>query len=577
MSTIVWEDDVSGNFNTSSNWDTGIVPGAADSARITAVGSAYTVTSSTGNIVSDIQTSADATLLIASGTFTATNGTGSGFNAGLIQVGNNTNFQIGGTVRNSGSIALQSAGNTTTLEILAGGASLRSGGEVKLSDNGANRIIGANATATLTNVNNTIDGGGQLGAGQMTFVNQADGIVRATTATSLVLNTGAQTVINAGLLEATTGTLVIQNTTVDNSGGGDIQANGGNVNLQTAHIIGGTLGTSGGGAFQVVDRGSLLDGTTSAVHNDGTVNILNNQYLTIAGDIDNGAGINLQSAGNDTRLVIDNAGATLSGGGTVSLSNNPANSIIGNSATATLTNANNTISSGGQLGGGSMKFVNQANGTVEANLGTALTINTGTRTVDNRGLFDADAGSTLNIASNLKNTGTLVADGTIFVSGIVTGGGGALINDGGTLRFGAASSAAVDFAEATGLLLLDNSQSFTGTIAGLNPSVDGDFIDLEDINFAGSSKSYVGNATSGVLTVTDGVHTANLNMIGNFTVASFALVNDGTGHVRITDPALGLFAQEMAANSAQDTGPLLTQLAAPDTGLPGILTAPSVG
>jgi hypothetical protein len=442
----------------------------------------------------------------------------------------------------------------------------RAAASVSLSSNSANSIIGNSATATLTNVDNTIDGGGQLGAGQMTFVNQADGIVRATTATSLVLNTGAQTVINAGLLEATTGTLVIQNTTVDNSGGGDIQANGGNVNLQTAHIIGGTLGTSGGGAFQVVDRGSLLDGTTSAVHNDGTVNILNNQYLTIAGDIDNGAGINLQSAGNDTRLVIDNAGATLSGGGTVSLSNNPANSIIGNSATATLTNANNTISGGGQLGGGSMKFVNQANGTVEANLGTALTINTGTRTVDNRGLFDADAGSTLNIASNLKNTGTLVADGTIFVSGIVTGGGGALINDGGTLRFGAASSAAVDFAEATGLLLLDNSQSFTGTIAGLNPSVDGDFIDLEDINFAGSSKSYVGNATSGVLTVTDGVHTANLNMIGNFTVASFALVNDGTGHVRITDPALGLFAQEMAANSAQDTGPLLTQLAAPDTG-----------
>jgi hypothetical protein len=28
----------------------------------------------------------------------------------------------------------------------------------------------------------------------MTFVNQVDGIVRATTATSLVLNTGAQTV-----------------------------------------------------------------------------------------------------------------------------------------------------------------------------------------------------------------------------------------------------------------------------------------------------------------------------------------------------------------------------------------------
>ena len=577
MSIIFWADDVSGNFNTGSNWDIGIVPGAADSARITAIGSAYTVTSSTANIVNDIQTSVDATLLVAGGTFTATNGTGSGSNAGLIQVGNNASFQMGGTVRNSGSIALQSVGNTTTVQILGGGASLRGGGEVTLSDSGANRIIGVSATDTLTNVNNIIVGGGQLGAGQMTFVNQAGGTVRATMATGLVLNTGAQTVINAGLLEATTGTLVIQNTTVDNSGGGAIEANGGNVNLQSARIIGGTLGTSGGGAFQAVDRGSVLDGTTSAVHNDGTVNILNNQYLTIAGSIDNSGSINLLSVGNDTRLVIDNAGATLSGGGTVSLSNNSTNLIIGNSATATLTNVDNTIAGGGQLGGGGMRFLNRAGGTVVANSGTALTINTGTSTVDNRGLFDADAGSTLNVASNLKNTGTLVADGTIFVSGVVTGSGAAVINDGGTLRFGAASSAAVDFAETTGLLQLDNSQSFSGTIAGLNPSVDGDYIDLEDINFAGSSKSYVGDATSGILTVSDGVHTANLNMVGNFTVASFALVNDGTGHVRITDPALALFAQAMAANGAHAGGPLSMQLTPSDTSLPGILAAPSVG
>ncbi|MCW5737750.1 MAG: hypothetical protein KIS73_26760 [Enhydrobacter sp.] len=493
---------------------------------------------------------------------------------GTVNVLNNQYLTIAGNIDNTAGIHLLSVGNDTRLVIGNAGASLTGGGTVSLSDNPANLITGNSATATLSNVDNVIRGGGQLGGGQMTFANLAGGVVRATTANALVLNTGAQTVVNDGLIEATTGTLVIQNTKVEGSGGGDIRANAGNVNLQSAHIAGGTLGSSGGGAFQAVDRGSLLDGTASDVHVNAVVNVLNNQYLSVAGDIDNGGSINLLGVGNDTRLVVATSGARLLGGGTISLSDNSANAIIGNSATATLTNANNLIEGGGQLGGGSMRFVNQSGGIVDANAANALTIDTGTRAVDNRGRFEADAGSTLNVAGTLKNTGTLVADGTIFVAGAVTGNGAAVINDGGTLRFGAGSSAAVDFAEVTGLLQLDNSQGFTGTIAGLDPAVDGDYIDLEDINIAGASKSYSGNATSGVLTVTDGIRTANLKMIGNYTVASFALVNDGNGHVRITDPVMALFSQAMSATGVPGTGLMSTPSAPSNAWQPDILAAP---
>jgi hypothetical protein len=95
----------------------------------------------------------------------------------------------------------------------------------------------------------------------------------------------------------------------------------------------------------------------------------------------------------------------------------------------------------------------------------------------------------------------------------------------------------VVFAGTTGKLTLDQSQTFTGTIAGLTSSAPGDAVDLKDINYAGATKTYVGTRTSGVLTIKDGVHTANLSMIGDYTVNSFSLQNDGSGHVQFYDPS----------------------------------------
>ena len=99
------------------------------------------------------------------------------------------------------------------------------------------------------------------------------------------------------------------------------------------------------------------------------------------------------------------------------------------------------------------------------------------------------------------------------------------------------SPTAVTFSGITGKLTLDQSQTFTGTIAGLTSSAPGDVVDLKDINFTGATKTYVGTTTSGVLTIKDGVHTANLSMIGDYTPSSFTLQNDGSGHVQFYDPS----------------------------------------
>ena len=93
-------------------------------------------------------------------------------------------------------------------------------------------------------------------------------------------------------------------------------------------------------------------------------------------------------------------------------------------------------------------------------------------------------------------------------------------------------------------LVLDSAQSFHGTVAGFgNHFVPGqidvpDQIDLVDIAFGTAGKkgplSYDDNFLSGTLTVTDGVHTANIALIGQYTASEFAVSNDGHGGTLIT-------------------------------------------
>jgi hypothetical protein len=88
----------------------------------------------------------------------------------------------------------------------------------------------------------------------------------------------------------------------------------------------------------------------------------------------------------------------------------------------------------------------------------------------------------------------------------------------------------------TGTLQLDDSAQFIGTVAGL---ATGNFLDLADIAFgAGTTLSYAPNRfdTAGVLSVTDGSHTANIVLWGHYVAANFVMSNDGGGHVLITDP-----------------------------------------
>jgi hypothetical protein len=93
----------------------------------------------------------------------------------------------------------------------------------------------------------------------------------------------------------------------------------------------------------------------------------------------------------------------------------------------------------------------------------------------------------------------------------------------------------VTFAANSGTLLLDNSTTFSGTVAGMTAQ---DTLDLRDINFATvvTPPSFIGTATSGTLTVTDGTHTARILLLGNYMASTFTASNDRFGGTSIVDP-----------------------------------------
>ena len=65
-------------------------------------------------------------------------------------------------------------------------------------------------------------------------------------------------------------------------------------------------------------------------------------------------------------------------------------------------------------------------------------------------------------------------------------------------------------------------------------------MDLQDIAFVRSTQAtYVDNGfkTGGVLSVSDGLHTAKINLVGDYSTANFVCASDGSGGVFVSDPA----------------------------------------
>lgn len=364
--TCTWN-PASGDWNIAANWSCGFVPGNLDLAVI-ASGRSVTVTGGPAA--------------------TALN------NDGTVTIANNAGFGLIGTSTNNGVISMASVGNITDLSI-TGVVTLNGTGSIQSSNTAANRIYGAGTL--ILGAGQSILGSAQLGAtGGLIIVN--NGTVAATQGTPMTINTSGG-VTNNNLLQANGGTLVVQGTNVTQGASGRLEGiNGSIVQLFNASVSGGSFTSSGTGA---VATASGTTNSVSGVTNSGTFNIVNNSFVNLDGNLVNNGSVNLQSAGNITNLNVTGA-RTISGNGTINLTDTQANRILGTGGTLTL-GSGQTLQGAGTIGAGSAGFglVNQ--GTVVASSGAGLLINAAAG-VTNTGTLRADSGA-LQLQTTINSAG----------------------------------------------------------------------------------------------------------------------------------------------------------------------------
>jgi hypothetical protein len=293
---------------------------------------------------------------------------------------------------------------------------------------------------------------------------------------------------------------------------------------------------------------------------DGGSDTLSGATLTATNAVVSGATLTLSGAialtdtlvATSPEIIVGAGGATLSGGGRLELTDASTNTVVGATATATLTNQD-VIFGAGQLGNGTMTLDNGVKGIIEGDDATALAINTGGATVINAGEIAAVTGIT--IMSPLDNTGVLFAvGGTLTVKGAVTGGGKVEISS-GTADLASTFSEAVDFTGTTGVLELGSSKTYTGAISGF--SLTGmTSLDLLDIPFAGVATGvYTGTTTSGVLTVIQGASVARIHLVGDYLSSAFMIASDGHGGSTVFDPVKALGAPHSASMTVSPGAP----------------------
>jgi len=417
----VWFGGV-GNWNSPGNWLGGVVPNNG--------GDTYNVKIDNGNAaVSSV------TLDMAPAIDNITIDAGE-----MLSINNGQQFFVAtgagaGTINNAGTLVLNSGGGHTYIRPIAGGTvTLTGGGTLKLSNQTTNWIYGNTTGAALVNVNNTIEGAGNIGWSGVPTAFNNQGTVLANVSNVLVIDTAGAGVTNTGTMRAASGgTLSIQGTTVNNVGGLIEALPGSTVELSNGPtIVGGTLSTTGTGVIHAFNT-AVLDGQTNTVSNNGQIRVINGHRLALKGAIQNSGTITMNSTGGFTYIYPNDGPVTLSGGGVVQLSDVSDANYMYTQGGGSLINVNNVIQGAGNVGwsGGPMAINNQ--GTIQANAVNWLKVDAG-GTVTNTGTMRATAGATLKLENgNFYNVGGVIEalnGSTVELSNSPTIRGGALSTTG---------------------------------------------------------------------------------------------------------------------------------------------------
>jgi len=455
-----------------------------------------------------------------------------------------------GTLTNSAAINMGSPTGGGTLRIGGASVSLSGNGKVTLSNNANNSIIGAAATDTLTNVNNTIQGAGNIGGGQMGFVNQ--GTVLANQSTPLIIDPSSAGFNNTGTLNVSGGDVMhVLGGPFTNFSGGTLK--GGTYNV-TGTLEIDELGSSGGEI--VTDAANIiLNGTSSrfvdaggksAVTNLATIatgggfTINGGQNFTTVGNFTNNGSL---TVGSGTKFVVpagksltNFSGTTLTGGtynvgGTLQFGA-AGTSLVTNAANITLSGTNAKIidSSGGNI----LTAFATNNAGASFGIGGGQNFTTVGNFTDN-GTLTVGSGSKFDVNGNLTNfnsTTHTLTSGTYSVTGTLQFNGANIVTNAANLTLTGISSQIINQTGGNGLAsFATNASSGKFTVAGGRLlSTAGAFTNNGSLTVTGSGSGFTtgGNLTNtGTLTIGSG-SAFTVGGTGLFTQTAGTTTDDGS-------------------------------------------------
>ncbi len=417
----VWNLGGNGNWNTAGNWSPVGVPNGSTTDVVIGDG-ASTITMNLSPAIRNLS--------IASGN--------------TLSFSNQSDLVVHGTVTNNGLIFVNQTGNSGSTAFQAEANAILSGtGLLRMSRfaNGGNSRITSAAGFTLTQqAGHTIAGAGYLNGALINLgVVQAD-VSQATTGNQLVLD--FENKVNQNLLQAAANSiLAIDVISITNTGGTIRSLAGSEVQIGNgATIIGGTVESIGTGLIRTY-------GTANANFRNVTINgrVETNSRgdIGLEGAIHNTGNIRLNpgNATSDTLLEILGTGATLTGGGTITMiGTGNANEASLTGAGGTLTIANQTFEGSGDFGRSLIGIANQSGGLIHANTtGQSMRINANASGFTNQGTLRASNSGTLIIDESFTNDGLIdaQANSLIDVNGVLTNGSGGTIMGSGELDAGA--------------------------------------------------------------------------------------------------------------------------------------------
>ncbi|WP_309387598.1 PEP-CTERM sorting domain-containing protein [Cerasicoccus frondis] len=414
-------------------------------------------------------------------------------NTSDIHISNGTSLTLNDTFDNAGNVFVNGTTGATQLRIDEE-VTLFGGGNVILNGDPQSRLSGLNSTtAHLINEDNVISGGGNFGVNSVRITNRGQILINSGGASTMDWSTSGAS-LNPGSIDvADNNTLAINNSTIINQEDATV----GHISVGDNALITTTTTTLQNGVlfaadndFDPLTNGKFVaQGTTTL--RDLTVNALyevsNGASLILEGVIENQQELSILGNTATTTLFVGSGGATLTGGGVISLRDDPQSRISASQLGNLLVNSDNIIQGGGQIGAGFTRIQNT--GTIQATGDTPLNINTSDSTFVNQGALVASGVGGLTFSESVENSG-------------------------GSLNIQSLSSASVtgNFTQSNNALAL-----IDGVL-----TVSGEF--FNNSGALGGSGQIVGDVTSDSFISPGNIATGQLDITGNLTLSSNSAV-----------------------------------------------------